>query len=315
MRMIRYKNISHSMPNIATRDTGQSLNYPNGGKALGRLMVGNGYPFAPNVTVIYTGYLSLEPPTVISTNSHGLRDYEYTIRKPRNTTRIICLGDSVTFGEGVNLSDSFSKVLERKLNLNSSRRYEVLNFGVFAYGTLNELELLERKALNYSPDIVVLMMLYNDYQNIGDIQKDNQLLETLRKKLLQNSSLHISQYLEKEVVMLEYMRNEKKSNDTEKFNLIKAPLDGIISLCHQHNISLVVVQYYGNYPHMESIREYLKNNNVDVVRLNDSPIVLSHLNEKISFPYPDGHPTQLGHKIIADIIYEELKIKHLVAVS
>jgi lysophospholipase L1-like esterase len=289
--------------------------YPNGLEALKKFMDGTNYPLNPNVSVIYTGESILLPATIISTNSQGLRDYEYTIRKARNTTRIICLGDSVTFGQGVNLSDSFSKVLERKLNLNSTRRYEVLNFGVFGYGTLNELELLERKALNYSPDIVVLMMLDNDYQNIGDIQKDNPVLETLRKGLLQNSSLHIAQYLEKELVVLEYMKNEKNYNDTEKFNLIIAPLDGIISISHQHNISLVVVQYFNNMTYMYSIRTYLKDKGISVVALYESPIWQYYQYKETSFPSPDGHPTPLGHKVIAEIIYEELRNKHLVTVS
>ena len=45
-------------------------------------------------------------------NSKGLRDYEYSYRKSGNAFRVICLGDSITFGQGVTLEDTYIKQLE-----------------------------------------------------------------------------------------------------------------------------------------------------------------------------------------------------------
>lgn len=67
-------------------------------------------------------------------NAEGLRDYEYDYQRPAGVTRILALGDSVTFGWGVKLEDTYPKVLERLLNGGESRdRYEVLNCGVGNY--------------------------------------------------------------------------------------------------------------------------------------------------------------------------------------
>ena len=68
----------------------------------------------------------------LSTNSLGFRDYEYLINKSQDTKRILVLGDSVTLGWGVNLSNTYSKVLERMLNnqsqsINEKIKYEIIN--------------------------------------------------------------------------------------------------------------------------------------------------------------------------------------------
>ena len=54
---------------------------------------------------------------VYKINSHGFRDEETTHEKPKGTFRIALLGDSRTFGYGVNLDDHFSLMLERALSL------------------------------------------------------------------------------------------------------------------------------------------------------------------------------------------------------
>ena len=58
----------------------------------------------------------------IKINSMGLRDYEHKNGKDPLTFRILVLGDSFTFGLGVNLEESYPKVLETMLNKNNDGR-------------------------------------------------------------------------------------------------------------------------------------------------------------------------------------------------
>lgn len=96
-------------------------------------------------------------------NSAGMRDYEYPLVKGNGFSRIVCLGDSVTFGAGVELNQTYSKVLEKLLNAkNYGIRYEVLNFGVSGYNTAQEAVVLKRKALQYRPDLVLVGFNLND---------------------------------------------------------------------------------------------------------------------------------------------------------
>jgi len=100
-----------------------------------------------------------------STNAHGQRDIERTIDKEPGVKRIILLGDSVVEGFGIReIDDTISRRLER---LHPDGGVEVLNFGVSAYCTLAEVELLEVKGLEFRPDVVVLLFVGNDFDNFN----------------------------------------------------------------------------------------------------------------------------------------------------
>lgn len=91
-------------------------------------------------------------PFQVKINRNGFRGIEHTVKKPEGSKRLIAIGDSVTFGYGVNGSEVFTSHLAERLY----GSYEVLNGGVVGYGSDQELILLEREALKYSPDIVLV---------------------------------------------------------------------------------------------------------------------------------------------------------------
>lgn len=104
----------------------------------------------------------------IKINSFGMRDREFTPAKPAGVYRVLVLGDSVAFGWAVRSEDTFSKQLERSLNLKKPAGYqfEVLNTGTRGYNTYQELRLLEEVGLQFSPDLVVLVYVNNDAEPI-----------------------------------------------------------------------------------------------------------------------------------------------------
>lgn len=95
-------------------------------------------------------------------NSLGLRNSEIPSKKPNGTTRIIVLGDSVTYGCCyVPLNVTFPKVLEQLLN-KKQHAYEVINAGVLGYNTVQEAELFRTKLRSLNPDIIILEVTLND---------------------------------------------------------------------------------------------------------------------------------------------------------
>jgi Flp pilus assembly protein TadD/lysophospholipase L1-like esterase len=98
------------------------------------------------------------------TNSYGQRDKERSLRKPAGVRRVLLLGDSVVEGYGLRESETMSRRLEA---LYSDGSTEVLNFGVSAYCTRAEIELLETKGLQFDPDVVVLVFVENDFDNFN----------------------------------------------------------------------------------------------------------------------------------------------------
>jgi len=86
-------------------------------------------------------------------NDGGFRDRNHPLRKPQGVFRIVALGDSVTFGYGVEEEESYSKQLEAIFARRSAPpRVEVLNFGVGGYNAYNEAALFEGVAgLHFFP--------------------------------------------------------------------------------------------------------------------------------------------------------------------
>ena len=92
----------------------------------------------------------------VKISAQGLRDRAYG-PKGADKVRIMTLGDSFTFGFGVEASESYPKQLERRLNeVTEGERYEVINAGFPGYSTVQELRYLEEDGLILSPDIVLV---------------------------------------------------------------------------------------------------------------------------------------------------------------
>jgi hypothetical protein len=93
-----------------------------------------------------------------STNSHGMRDREYSLEKPPDTYRIALLGASHDAGSGVNDGEAYESVLEDLLNANrrnSSQRFEVLNFSVDGYSPVQKLTASEMRVPAFQPDVIL----------------------------------------------------------------------------------------------------------------------------------------------------------------
>ncbi|MBW1701261.1 MAG: hypothetical protein JRJ69_00935 [Deltaproteobacteria bacterium] len=94
-------------------------------------------------------------------NSAGFRDVEHSLKKKQGVSRIMVIGDSFTFGMGVNLEDTYPKQLERFLN-RANVTCEVINCGVIGYNMWQHYEMLERKVLPNNPDLVILGVFEDD---------------------------------------------------------------------------------------------------------------------------------------------------------
>jgi hypothetical protein len=93
-------------------------------------------------------------------NNLGMRGEDRPAQKPRDTIRIVTLGDSFTMGKGVEDDETFSVALERRLNselerCNPGLRIEVLNGGVDSYAPILSYVQLKRDIAPLGPDLVI----------------------------------------------------------------------------------------------------------------------------------------------------------------
>lgn len=93
----------------------------------------------------------------VETNSQGLRDREFSYNKTAAQKRMLILGDSYTWGFGVEQSESFPKLLERR-----HPDWEIINAGVNGYSTDQEYLYFIHRGLRYHPDVVLLEFCEND---------------------------------------------------------------------------------------------------------------------------------------------------------
>ena len=124
------------------------------------------------------GYFDQSNAVLMTINSLGLRGEEVSMKKPAGTYRILGIGDSFAFGEGVKDEDTFLHRLQIQLNGNAAgqKRFEVLNAGVQGYNTRDEVIYLERRWLALAPDLVLIIFYINDAYNDGVIRNRGQEL-------------------------------------------------------------------------------------------------------------------------------------------
>lgn len=96
-------------------------------------------------------------------NSTGQRDEEYRIEKRSGVFRVIGLGDSYTYGDGVPRDRVFLKMAERLLRDDPAiGEVEILNFGVPGYNTAMEAATFVERTPDWEPDLVVVQFCRND---------------------------------------------------------------------------------------------------------------------------------------------------------
>jgi hypothetical protein len=99
----------------------------------------------------------------VHVNALGLRGSELG-PKAEGEVRVLALGDSLIYGQGVAEDATVPHALEELLNEDAptGRRYRVINAGHRAYSTNQELALLRELGPALSPDVTVLFWYWND---------------------------------------------------------------------------------------------------------------------------------------------------------
>jgi hypothetical protein len=115
---------------------------------------GRGYAMVPGEL----HYTYVHP---VRVNQFGLRGAELGPQAP-GELRLLVLGDSLVYGQGVADDQTLPAHLERILTERAERPVRVINGGVRAYATHQELALLRELGPQLAPDVVVLCWYWND---------------------------------------------------------------------------------------------------------------------------------------------------------
>ncbi len=140
-------------------------------------------------------------------NSLGFRCPEFTLKKRPGTLRVVCFGDSSTFGIGARMQDTWPAQLQDMLaedgnrgtpaspEVSGARRVEVINAGVPGYTSYQGLQHMRQKLDLLDPDIVMASYANNDFWHWDD-QTDAQQAERLTKNNNLRGMLMHSRFLQ-----------------------------------------------------------------------------------------------------------------------
>ena len=125
-----------------------------------------GWRLVPNSLFTYTGtyWYEREFKTQLKINSLGFRDKERTVKKQKDSTRMVVIGDSFVVAREVPFEKSPSQLLEKYLNesnpgkISIKQKYEVLNFGTTGFGIPQSLLTNRIYVKDFAPEYVFLFV-------------------------------------------------------------------------------------------------------------------------------------------------------------
>ena len=136
------------------------------------------FKFPPSRVLHQYGMFS--QPTPIGIDSLGFRGADFLPTKPPNVFRVICMGESSTFGFFDRDEFTYPATLERLFRERRGKggsQVEVINTGIPHANSDNILAMFRTELLRYQPDIITVYAGYNDAAFMMD---ENALQATLR---------------------------------------------------------------------------------------------------------------------------------------
>ncbi len=283
------------------------------------------YELKPNVSGTFRG-------KSLRTNAQGLRgSRDYPTPKSAGTFRIAGLGDSVMFGWGVGEGEPYLEIVERELAARG-RPADVLSFAVPGYNTSLEVAAFEHRALPFSPDLVVLHFIGNDFGlphflrrpdaplSRGGAPSKWLLVELLKMRFTPPSP---DDEVDPDLIGHDttggapgerYEARKQYEGIVGEAAFVKA-LGRLRDLTQPRGIPVIVMALAGDEGRGKLARETAEKNGFTF--LNAAPHFYNYLvahdlqhdrkNWVTVFRIPhDGHPNSLGHRLYAEVLLKEL---------
>lgn len=224
------------------------------------------------------------------TNELGFRSADYVIPRPPGVFRVVALGDSFTWGQGVHHDDTFASVLERRLNREATDalQYEVINCGRVGYDAGHERVCYEREAGRYQPNLVLLQLCRNDFEPQSATSPDADAPSDGRGPALDPSQRCLT-----EILRLE-------------------------QLCRQQGVRLVVVPFRLDddqflWRHFRQQWERFAGlEETPVLWVGDEILRLAR-GQEVYAHETDAHPNELAHRLAAEALERFLRERELLS--
>jgi len=267
------------------------------------------------------GYFGADGRVAYHINRFGMRGPEVPLAKEAGTFRIVCLGDSVTFGEGVHDADTYpARLADLLARSDGARRVDVVNMGVQAYGTKEAVALYLLRGRQFHPDVVTLGFVLNDATDFAETIRQN---EAHTKDITLSPIGRVSRLwgtFERNRLarrmQSEFFETTRRSFQSEKWNECRDLIDGMAQLSREDRFRFVVVIFpilWGldrDYPFEDLhalVADACHRAGCEVVDLMD---VYGGCQASSLWVHPtDHHPNELAHRLAAERVAQFLTAK------
>jgi len=232
-------------------------------------------------------------------NSDTLNErYDYTVNKPKNTYRIITLGDSFTYGLYNDTKDNWPERLEDLLNkrvkCTNKNKFEVINLGMQGYDVQYEAYRFLKRGEKYDPDLTIWFIKLNNFYQINEIMlpKVKQYQEEMQK----NGTLDQSYAPWSKALTATY-------NSLGETKILKLILEFIQGFDKNYKNNLILMTF------SDTDKKY-KQLLVDAAQKRKKTYVFDQVTNTYKIDQyhflTDWHPNQKGHQKIAEDVFEYL---------
>ena len=254
-----------------------------------------GYRFKPSQNIRRFG-------NRIYFNDKGLRSEEIDKLADVGTIRILCIGDSITYG-GVLTSQkkTYPYLLQDMLNETSSKKFEVINASAPSWGIQNEEAYLVVHGL-YESNVVVLQV---DRGDIFAPKSDPSIVGTSPRHPDKRPLFAIEELIVRYILKREGEGVNEKTAGSENFKANMDSLRKISDIIKDRNATLLVVYV----PSLTEVREEegIKLGSCDLIHAEAVKLGVPFLdltevfrkNKNIKLFRDNIHPDSAGNKVIA----------------
>lgn len=259
----------------------------------------------------------------VSTNSHSLRYAEVPVGRQPETIRLLALGDSTTFGWGVEQDETWTAVAEKILQANHPEvKIQVLNGGVPGYTSFQGLHHYKKNGSLYDADLVMFDYIVQDARRTVITDKQ-QAIAALNSEFLEDNPLYrlrLVRLLRNRYALFRTVELDQANQEAAKDPdaTTRVPLDdykeNILtfqkltrekgSTLFLFGFPLEVVGY--TKAHRDLMAELATSQHI--LHFDPSPtIAVESRASTLYFPEDKGHPNAAGCKRIGELLAEHLE--------
>jgi len=266
--------------------------------------------YAPDNKAVFRG-------ETVTINRWGMRDKDYELTPPPGTRRFALLGASHVFGSGVKDDETFESIIEERLNgmnpADSGKHYEILNFGRQGRTALHQIMILEQTILNFRPDTIIYVTHPKD---------PRRLVQVLARQFYEGDEIPYP-YV-KEVLRRAGVERSMKRFSIEralmpyKYDLLGWAYKRITDICRENGIKPVWVLLPMTYERLtdSDIAEHLDvAKAAGFVTISLIDVYNSAAPDELAIAPWDDHPNTLGHRLIAEHLFNSLVDKGIITPS